>query len=218
MIEPLIYNPPMGDLKILMEDEVILLVDKPSGLLSVPGKSEDHKDCLEARVKQYASDTLPIHRLDMDTSGVMIFAKDKNAQRNLGLQFERRKVEKTYVARVDGLIEDEEGLVDLPMIVDWPNRPLQKIDHDTGKPAQTFWKVLENETNVTRVELRPFTGRSHQLRVHMKALGHTILGDRFYGNKRIQNLSDRLQLHSETLAFFHPATGERTQVLVNCPF
>lgn len=218
MIAPLIYAPPLTPLDILHHDDAILVVDKPSGLLSVPGKAPEHRDCLEARVKAVFPDALLIHRLDMDTSGVMIFARTKPAQRHLGLQFERRKTAKTYVARVQGLVGPDSGLMDLPLIVDWPNRPLQMVDHERGKPAQTHWRVLEREAACTRLELRPVTGRSHQLRVHMRELGHTILGDRFYGSDDEIAAASRLQLHAQRLAVFHPDGGDRVAFSSKVPF
>jgi len=213
-----IYTPPCVPLDILHHDDDVLLVNKPSGLLSVPGKAIEHADCLETRVKAAFADALLVHRLDMDTSGVMIFACNKAAQRHLGLQFERKHLEKTYVARVWGKMVNDSGTVDLPLIVDWPNRPLQMVDYERGKPSVTDWKVLTRESNATRVALFPKTGRSHQLRVHMLELGHPILGDRFYGNTTVQAAADRLQLHAETLRFRHPTGGEWVTVSAPLPF
>lgn len=218
MIAPLIYNPPLAPLVVLHCDDALLLIDKPSGLLSVPGKSEAHRDCLEARVKSAFPEALLVHRLDMDTSGVMIFARTKTAQRHLGLQFERRKTTKTYVARVQGHVRQDRGVIDLPLIVDWPNRPLQMVDHERGKPAQTHWLVLEREQTATRLELTPVTGRSHQLRVHMRELGHTILGDRFYGTPDVIAAADRLQLHAHRLELHHPDGGQRVTFQSKIPF
>lgn len=212
------YNPPTEPLRILYQDQDLLLVDKPSGLLSVPGKAPEHKDCLETRLKVALPAALLVHRLDMDTSGVMVFALNPGAQRHLGLQFERRHAEKTYVARVFGHMDTESGTVDLPLIVDWPNRPLQKICHQSGKSAQTDWSVVQTETSATRVRLAPKTGRSHQLRVHMCAIGHPILGDRFYASGAALAASDRLQLHSERLTLFHPTGGARISFDCACPF
>lgn len=215
MLEPLKYNPPKGQISIIHKDEEILLIDKPSGLLSVPGKSPEHYDCMEMRVKAAFPETLLVHRLDMDTSGVMIFAMNKVAQRHLGLQFERRHMEKSYIAIVEGPVAKDEGLVDLPMIVDWPNRPLQKICYDTGKAATTKWRVIRRDADKTRLRLFPETGRSHQLRVHMKEIGHPILGDRFYGDPAS---AGRLQLHAESLTLFHPQGGGRVRFEADCPF
>ncbi|MFQ5624312.1 MAG: RluA family pseudouridine synthase, partial [Paracoccaceae bacterium] len=174
-----VYDPPAGPLAVLYRDDDLLVLDKPAGLLSVPGKAAEHRDCLENRARAAFPDTLLVHRLDMDTSGVMVFALNRAAQRHLGLQFERRHVRKTYLARVWGDVTGDSGTVDLPLKNDWPNRPRQTVSED-GRMARTDWRVIAREEEETRVELTPLTGRSHQLRVHMAALGHPILGDRFY--------------------------------------
>ena len=173
------YNPPNDPLDILHDDHEILIVNKPAGLLSVPGKGEELADCLIARIQKVFPQALLVHRLDRDTSGVMVFALTRHAQRHLGLQFEKRMTQKTYVARVAGVLEPKTGSVELPLIVDWPNRPLQKVCHETGKAAHTDYRVMRYGEGETRVRLTPRTGRSHQLRVHMLALGHPILGDPF---------------------------------------
>jgi len=211
------YNPPQDPLVILHEDAEVLLVDKPAGLLSVPGKGEHLADCLIARVQAVFPDALLVHRLDRDTSGVMIFAMTAHAQRHLGLQFEKRMTRKAYVARVWGVPEEKSGSIDLPLIVDWPNRPLQMVCHETGKPAQTDWKVIKTDGETSRVRLFPKTGRSHQLRVHMLALGHPILGDPFYATGPARDYP-RLMLHSEELRFNHPQGGASTKVRVKAPF
>jgi tRNA pseudouridine32 synthase / 23S rRNA pseudouridine746 synthase len=208
------YAPHVGPLVVVHQDEDLLLVDKPAGLLSVPGKAAAHADCLEARVKTEFREALLVHRLDMDTSGLMVFALTKAAQRHLGLQFEKRHMEKTYVALVSGMVEGEEGEVDLPLIVDWPNRPLQKVCFETGKAALTRWRVISRADGQTRVRLFPKTGRSHQLRVHMREIGHPIVGDRFYGD----GAEDRLMLHSKSLTLYHPGGGARVRFEVPCPF
>ena len=164
----------------MWEDEDLIFINKSAGLLSVPGKTEP--DCVEARLRDTHPNALTVHRLDMATSGVMVFAKNKAAQRHLGLQFERRHLEKTYIAVVDGQVEGDEGHIDLPLRADWPNRPLQMVCHEQGRPSQTDWKVLERYEDRTRLELTPLTGRSHQLRVHLLAIGHPILGDEFYAH------------------------------------
>jgi tRNA pseudouridine32 synthase / 23S rRNA pseudouridine746 synthase len=212
------YDPPDAPLQILYRDDHLLLVNKPAGLLSVPGKAPKHGDCLETRVRLQFAGALLVHRLDMDTSGVMLFALNKPAQRHLGLQFERRQVEKIYVARVWGQVTDDVGIVDLPLIADWPNRPLQMVDPKHGKPALTHWRVLEREAAATRVELRPKTGRSHQLRVHLLALGHVILGDRFYAHGAALAAADRLQLHASRLQLDHPDSGVQLIVTAPVPF
>ena len=211
------YDPPLGPLDILHHDHQVLLVDKPSGLLSVPGKGPDLTDCLIARVQAVFPDALLVHRLDRDTSGVMIFAMTPHAQRHLGLQFENRQTKKTYVARVWGEMAEKTGTVDLPLIVDWPNRPLQMVDHENGRAAVTDWRVVRKSGGETRVRLIPKTGRSHQLRVHMLALGHPILGDPFYATDQARDYP-RLMLHSETLQFRHPDGGQGMRITAKCPF
>lgn len=218
MIEPLIYIPPQTPLQVIHQDAALLVLDKPSGLLSVPGKAAEHRDCLELRVRAEFPEALLVHRLDMDTSGVTVFARTRAAQRHLGLQFERRKVEKTYLAVVDGIVAQDSGTVELPLIVDWPNRPLQMVDHDRGKPARTDWRVLARDDRTTRMELRPLTGRSHQLRVHMQSLGHSILGDRLYATPGARDRAPRLLLHASEIAFCHPLTGQQNHFHSHVPF
>lgn len=212
-----IYAPPQDPLVILHDDHEIVLVDKPAGLLSVPGKGEHLADCLIARVQRVFPTALLVHRLDRDTSGVMIFALTPHAQRHLGWQFEERRVRKTYVARVWGEMEGKEGTVDLPLCVDWPNRPRQHVDFENGKPAVTDWQVVRKGGGETRVRLRPQTGRSHQLRVHMCELGHPILGDPFYATGPARDFP-RLMLHSESLNFRHPDGGHSMRGMAPCPF
>jgi tRNA pseudouridine32 synthase / 23S rRNA pseudouridine746 synthase len=212
-----IYAPPTGPLVLLHQDHQVLLVDKPAGLLSVPGKGEGLADCLIARVQAVFPDALLVHRLDRDTSGVMVFALTPHAQRHLGLQFENRQTHKTYVARVWGEMAGREGTVDLPLIVDWPNRPRQMVDMVNGRAAQTDWRVVRAGGGETRLRLMPRTGRSHQLRVHMLALGHPILGDPFYATGPARDYP-RLMLHSETLQFRHPDGGKGMRITAKCPF
>ncbi|MEH6644531.1 pseudouridine synthase [Sulfitobacter sp.] len=211
------YSPPTDPLEVLHLDHEVMLVDKPAGLLSVPGKGPYLADCLLARVQATFPDALLVHRLDRDTSGVMIFALTPHAQRHLGLQFEKRMTKKTYVARVWGVPTEKTGTVDLPLIVDWPNRPRQMVCHETGKSAQTDWRVLKDEGTTSRVRLTPHTGRSHQLRVHMLSLGHPILGDPFYSEGPARDFP-RLMLHSEELRFKHPDGGQSTKVRSKAPF
>ena len=211
------YDPPQTPLDILHQDHEILVVNKPAGLLSVPGKGEHLADCLLSRVQAAFPQALLVHRLDRDTSGVMIFALTPHAQRHLGLQFERRHVKKTYVARVWGEMAEKTGTVDLPLIVDWPNRPKQKVDFETGRPAQTDWRVVRVETGTTRLRLYPHTGRSHQLRVHMAELGHPILGDPFYATGPARDFP-RLMLHAEALRIRHPDGGAGLSFSAPCPF
>jgi tRNA pseudouridine32 synthase/23S rRNA pseudouridine746 synthase len=213
-----VYRPPAGPLNILFRDQGLLVVNKPAGLLSVPGRAPEHRDSLESRVRAEFPAALLVHRLDMDTSGLMVFALDKDVQRALGRQFELRQVDKAYVALVSGDLQPDNGRVDLPLIVDWPNRPLQMVDHEQGKPAQTDWQVLARLQGNTRVSLHPKTGRSHQLRVHMQALGHPIIGDRFYAPPEAVAQSDRLLLHAKHLCLNHPQTGVRLHFSCPCPF
>ena len=203
------YNPPMTPyLSIVYQDDDLLIVNKPSGLLTVPGKDPKHADCLIARINRVFPTAKIVHRLDMATSGIICLAMHKEAHRNLSIQFQDRKTAKRYIARVFGKLEQETGSVDLPLICDWPNRPKQMVDHDNGKPSLTHFKVLEYEQNATRVELTPITGRSHQLRVHMLSLGHPILGDKLYAHPEAFAMASRLQLHAEMLTLAHPASGE----------
>lgn len=203
------YNPPMTPyLSIVYQDDDLLIVNKPSGLLTVPGKDPKHADCLIARVNRVFPTAKIVHRLDMATSGIICLAMHKEAHRNLSIQFQDRKTAKRYIARVFGKLEQQTGSVDLPLICDWPNRPKQMVDHDNGKPSLTHFKVLEYEQNATRVELTPITGRSHQLRVHMLSLGHPILGDKLYAHPEAFAMAPRLQLHAEMLTLAHPASGE----------
>ncbi len=211
------YSPPQDPLAVLHHDHELLLVDKPSGLLSVPGKHENLADCLVDRVQNVFPDALLVHRLDCDTSGIMVFAMTRHAQRHLNLQFEQRRVKKTYIARVFGRVEERQGTVDLPLIVDWPNRPLQHVDHEKGKPSVTDWKVMKYEERATRVRLVPQTGRSHQLRVHMLEIGHPILGDEFYAKGEALD-APRLMLHAESLRLNHPDGGKGMTFKAKCPF
>ena len=217
---PLIdYAPPQEPyLSVLYEDTHLAILDKPSGLLSVPGKAEEHWDCLEYRARQQLGDTRIVHRLDMDTSGLMVLARDDATHRNLGRQFEKRKVKKHYVARVWGVPEQRSGSIDLPLICDWPNRPKQMVCFERGKPAQTDWERLDDDGQSALVRLVPHTGRSHQLRVHMLSLGHVILGDRFYADGAALAIAPRLMLHAEGLGLIHPATGEWMDFVSPCPF
>ena len=211
------YTPPDTPLDILHEDHEILVVNKPAGLLSVPGKGPDLVDCLIARLEAAYPQVLLVHRLDRDTSGVMVFGLTAHAQRHLGLQFEKRQTKKTYLARVSGRLEPKTGTVELPLIVDWPNRPLQKVDHETGKPAVTEWRVMKASDEESRVKLYPQTGRSHQLRVHMLALGHPILGDPLYAPETADQYP-RMMLHAEELRLRHPDGGEGMKFRVAAPF
>lgn len=211
----MIYTPPPHtSLDILFEDEFLLIANKNSGLLSVPGRGEDKKDCLISRIQTNYPDALIVHRLDMSTSGLMVMARGKEMERYLSILFQKREVTKKYIAIVDGEINPNYGEVDLPIVTDWPNRPKQKVDFKTGKISQTKYSVLSYDTknNTTRVELTPITGRTHQLRVHMKSIKHAILGDELYANNNIVEKSPRLLLHASYLSFKHPVSGKLIEI------
>ncbi len=216
LIPDFAYDPPDTPLVFLHEDAQILVMDKPAGLLSVPGKLANREDSLLTRLQTARWDTLLVHRLDCDTSGVIIFARTKQAQGFLGQEFEQRRAQKTYIARLHGHLAQDEGTVDLPLGSDWEYRPRQKVTPD-GKPAQTDWQVIDRSEHETRVRLTPHTGRSHQLRVHMLALGHPIVGDQIYAADTSRNYP-RLMLHAESLSLHHPATGERVRFTAPVPF
>lgn len=213
-----VYAPPEVPLDILHADAEVLVVNKPAGLLSVPGRGEERADCLIARLARVYPQVLLVHRLDLDTSGVMVFALTPLAQRHLGWQFEERRTKKIYVARLWGHLEPREGRVDLPLTVDWPNRPRQHVNFETGRPAQTDWRVVRHENDgTTRVRLMPVTGRSHQLRVHMAEIGHPILGDPLYATGPARAFP-RLMLHAERLSFRHPDGGKSVTYSAPCQF
>lgn len=205
-----------GDTRIHHLDASLLVVEKPAGLLSVPGRLPENRDCLINRVQARYPDALTVHRLDQVTSGLVLFGRGAAMQRALSMQFERREVDKRYVALVEGLIAQDSGEIDLPLICDWPNRPRQIVDFDVGKPSLTRWRVLARDASLkhTRVELEPVTGRSHQLRVHLAAIGHPIVGDAFYAASE----AERVCLHSSRLVFAHPLDGERITVVSPLPF
>jgi tRNA pseudouridine32 synthase/23S rRNA pseudouridine746 synthase len=216
------YRPPTDPwIDIVYEDDRLILCNKPNGLLTVPGKDPSLADCLEARVQasypQYPNAKV-VHRLDKDTSGLLLLAFDKPALGSLGSQFEHRKVEKYYIARVWGDLEGDSGLVDLPLATDWENKPRQRVDHEGGRASQTKWEVLAREGGVTRMKLTPLTGRTHQLRVHMLALGHPILGDTFYAEGPARDAAGRLQLHAEMLQFSHPKDHVVHRYFAPAPF
>ena len=212
-----VYAPTAEQPRLIHDDDQILVVDKPAGLLSVPGRGEDRADCLIARLRAAFPAVLLVHRLDLDTSGVMVFALTPHAQRHLGQQFERRQVKKSYVARVWGRMQAASGRVDAALVVDWPNRPRQRIDPEQGRPAQTDWRVIRATDSETRVRLFPLTGRSHQLRVHMASLGHPILGDPLYAAGAAAN-HPRLMLHAETLRLRHPDSNVTMTFSAPVPF
>ncbi len=236
-------SPTLFDL--VYQDGSLLIANKPAGLLAVPGRGADKQDCLSARVQFEFPDALVVHRLDMATSGLMVFARGVEMQRRLSRMFQQREVEKRYVAVVAGRMEPAKiqsspsltlpsrergrslllppgegweggwGEVNLPIVADWPNRPLRKIDVEHGKPSLTRYQVLSRNVNTTRVELEPVTGRTHQLRLHMAAIGHPIMGDALYGNAAG---APRLLLHACALSFAHPLSGELLNFVNESPF
>lgn len=215
----LYYHPPMDPyLRILYRDEQLVVLDKPSGLLSVPGKALDHKDSLQLRVQRVLPEARQIHRLDMATSGLLVMALDKASQGHLARQFQERRIQKTYLARVWGKVKGTQGTVNIPLLRDWPNRPKQKFDLFEGKASVTHWQVLDYSDNVTTVKLKPVTGRSHQLRMHMLAIGHPILGDRLYAHEEAKQAAPRLQLHAHRLSCQHPESHEIMDWHSPCPF
>lgn len=213
-----VYNPPQDPLDIIYQDEAIVVLNKPSGLLHVPGKNPILFDSLEYRAKKIWPRASIIHRLDLDTSGVVVMALNKKTHAAIAMQFEKRTTQKTYIARVWGVMAEDKGHVDLPIGSDWERRPRQRIDFENGRPAQTDWEVIEREGNATRLKLFPRTGRTHQLRVHMLALGHPMLGDRFYTEGEALKAAPRLQLHASELRFQHPVTGMQCIFTAPCPF
>ncbi|MHA7813367.1 MAG: RluA family pseudouridine synthase [Phycisphaerales bacterium] len=235
------YEPPSGMIPVIFEDEQFVVVDKPAGLLSVPGIAPEKKDCLRSRISDmfpHASGPMTCHRLDLSTSGVMILALDAKTHKNLSVQFEFRRTLKRYIALLEGHLEADDGLINCPMRKDMEIRPLMLVDYFEGKPSQTSYRVLARETYrdrpVTRVELEPRTGRTHQLRVHAAhphvttvgtrgqkddaettGLGHPIVGDELYGDP---SNADRLMLHASMLTIHHPRTGKQMTFKASDPF
>lgn len=205
---------------VLFVDDHLLVVDKPHGLLSVPGRDPANRDCVPSRLRDEYGELRIVHRLDLDTSGIMILARTADAHRHLNRQFEQRTVDKRYEALVWGLPAADEGEIDLPICVDWPNRPRKIVDYEHGKPAQTFYTVMERdaERNIARVALKPITGRSHQLRVHLAEIGHPILGCPFYAHAEARTAADRLTLHARRLQVTHPSSGETLSFEAPVPF
>jgi tRNA pseudouridine32 synthase / 23S rRNA pseudouridine746 synthase len=200
-------------IELVFEDSALLVLNKPSGLLSVPGRGPGNQDCLIARLQCRYAEALTVHRLDMATSGLLVVARSAEAQKSLSMAFESRAVEKRYVAVVRGKVgispKEEWRLIDQPLAPDWPNRPRQRVDDINGRPSQTRYRVLgyDEATDTTRLELAPVTGRTHQLRVHLQAAGHAILGDQLYAPPEVQAQSKRLLLHASRLGLAHPMTG-----------
>ena len=207
-------------LNVIHQDERIIVLNKPTGLLSVPGIGPDKQDCLARRAQSEFAEARIVHRLDRDSSGVIVMALDAQAHRELSRQFHDREVQKVYIAIVHGVVEQDEGKIDLPMRKDMDprNAPRQIIDHEQGRSAVTNYRVLERKTDRSRLELRPITGRSHQLRLHLQTIGHPILGDNLYAPLDVQALADRLLLHAQSLWIAHPGTAEPMTFEAECPF
>ncbi|MBO1924207.1 RluA family pseudouridine synthase [Thiomicrorhabdus sp. 6S3-12] len=193
---------------VLYSDPDIIIANKPSGMLSVPGRGADKQECLLSHLQTRFPDALIVHRLDMDTSGLMVLARSKDAHRHLSRQFQDRQTRKRYHAVCCGIISQDHGEIHLPMRCDWERRPLQMVDFIHGKSAHTQWRVMRQFSDRFSVELTPITGRSHQLRLHMKMLGHPILGDNLYADPHSLKMAPRLLLHAQHLAFTHPENGE----------
>ena len=214
------HPPPDAGLDVRYIDDDLLFVDKPAGLQSLPGRGPGKQDCQSARVQARYPEALPVHRLDLGTSGLLVLARRPDMQRALNRLFETRRVEKRYVALVAGHMDAGERVIDLPLIADWPNRPRQMVDHAIGKPSRTRLRVAGYEAGLdaTRVDLFPETGRSHQLRVHLQAIGHPILGDELYAPPEVFARAPRLLLHAAFLGFFHPSTATGLRVESGAPF
>jgi tRNA pseudouridine32 synthase/23S rRNA pseudouridine746 synthase len=212
------YHPPSGDTVYVHVDKDIIAIDKLAGLLSVPGRGPEKSDCATARVQVDYPEALVIHRLDMATSGLLLMARTKEAQRTLSGHFAKGQVQKTYSAHVWGQPAPPSGLIDLPLITDWPNRPRQKIDFETGKASQTRYETMSKTNTGARIKLSPLTGRSHQLRVHMATIGHAILGDQLYADQAARAAAPRLLLHAEALSIPHPRTGKPLKLKAPVPF
>lgn len=219
MTEPFIYQPPTEPwLEVIYQDKDLIVLNKPSGLLTNPGRGAHLADCLLSRVQQQYPLAQLVHRLDMATSGVVVIALRRKAEAALKLQFANRTVSKRYLAVVWGTVAQATGSIDAPLIADADNLPKQKVCIQTGKPALTHYRVLQQLTDYALVELQPVTGRSHQLRVHMLHLGHPILGDAFYAHTKALNAANRLLLHATALQINQPYSGERLNFTINSDF
>ena len=207
---------PLSSIEIIYADAHILVVNKPTLLLSVPGRAEDNKDCLVTRLQENGyPDALIVHRLDWETSGLIILARNADSHRELSRQFHDREVDKLYTALCWGDLTEDEGRIELPLRYDPPTKPRHVVDYEQGKHALTLWKVLERNSDDCRVALTPYTGRSHQLRVHMLSIGHCLLGDGLYAHEQALQAAPRLCLHASELGFTHPVTKDR--LAFNCP-
>lgn len=216
---PFVYQPPNTPLAILYEDNDLVVIDKPAGLLSVPGRLPEHHDSAYFRVLAEYPEAKITHRLDMATSGILMFAKHRDAEVAISKMFQARTVNKNYIALVQGQLKSE-GAVEVPLITDWENRPRQIVHFELGKPAKTLYQALsyDEENDITRVLLTPITGRSHQLRVHMQYIGHPITGDRFYHPHASQSPLNRMALHASFLAFEQPLSGMAVEIKAHVPF
>ena len=208
-----------NSINLIYADDFILVLNKPAGLLSVPGRGADKTDSLATRAQQQFPDARIVHRLDRDTSGLLVLARGAEMHRRLSMAFAAREVNKRYVARVAGKPEQAAGEINLPIIVDWPNRPKQHVNHTTGKPSLTRYTSLSHDAanNTSLLELEPITGRTHQLRVHLSEIGHPILGDTLYGGT-VADSAGRLLLHARLLSFSHPASNAPLQFICEPPF
>ena len=214
-----IYSPPQEDLVIVYEDDDLVAIEKPAGLLSVPGRLPEHQDSAYLRVLAQFPQAKITHRLDMATSGILMFAKHRDAEVAVSKMFQARTVDKHYIALVQGQL-DAEGCVEVPLITDWENRPRQIVHFELGKPAKTLYQALsyDIETDITRVLLTPITGRSHQLRVHMQYIGHPITGDKLYHPEPTRSPLKRMALHASFLAFQQPLSGQSVAIHGSVPF
>lgn len=215
----------VSDVSLVHEDPHFLILEKPEGLLAVPGKGPDKQDCLSTRAQTRWPDALVVHRLDMATSGLVVMARGIEAQRTLSLAFAERRVHKRYTAVVAGELVNPQpdngwNTIHLPLMADWPNRPRQKVDHDQGKPSTTRWRIAPGNTahGTTRLELEPVTGRTHQLRVHLQSLGHPMVGDALYAAPEVVAMASRLLLHAHWLSLPHPLHGQPLEFHSPCPF
>ena len=216
-----IYAPPQDPwLDVIYQDEAIIVLNKPNGLLSVPGRLPEHNDSIASRVCQQYPEANIVHRLDMATSGILLMALTKQAQSHISRQFQQRTTNKHYLARLEGIPAGDSGCVDLPMRCDWPNRPRQIIDFELGKSALTHWQIIARDeiNNIATVKLKPVTGRTHQLRLHMQALGTPILGDEFYASVKGVKAAPHLQLHAAMLEITHPLTNASITFTAPTPF
>jgi len=210
------YRDTISGLEVVFNDDRILVINKPNSLLSVPGKAG--LDDAQSLIRRTIPQARAVHRLDQETSGLLVFAYDKPAEVHIKKQLEQKTINKLYVAMVQGELKNLQGDIDLPLASVADKPPLQKVDGNNGKPSKTLYNVVESDGICTRVQLQPLTGRTHQLRVHMEAIGHPILGDQLYGNDKSKVAADRLLLHAFAMSFNHPEKNEAIELVVECPF